>query len=168
MIIAICGCSGVGKSTFSNYLIDVYGFNCPIHTTSRAPRKDDMNFYNYVSKEKFLNMIDNNEFFIASGDGIRYYGIEKKEMDKMHGNIVIIISLKDLPILVKKKNVTTVILKYNSISQLFENGLFRKVGFLEAIKRIFIYYSDYVKYKDYIKEVDYIIKKFKVLPNKND
>lgn len=82
MVIAILGCSGSGKTTLTNKLINTYGHYCPKHVTTREPRKDDNGFYEYVSKEMFLSMQKEGEFWIASGDGKRYYGIKRHDVMK--------------------------------------------------------------------------------------
>lgn len=153
-MIAILGCSGSGKTALTNYLIENYKFKSPVHTTTRAHRDDDNGFYKYVSKQKFLKMHHNGEFFVASGDGKRYYGVEKKEIEKVKNETIIInISLKDLPYLYEFQDIFFIMIqpKFGVLS-LFISGVKKRLEILEIAKRILIYYVDYFKYHKYIKE----------------
>lgn len=148
MIIAITGCSGSGKSFVSNMLSKKIEAIIPTHTTTRAPRKDDNGFYKYVTKEQFLNMMTNNEFFVASGDGSRYYGVEMSEIEetKQVSSIQIInVSLKDIGTLSGSSDTIIVLTKHkNFVRDFFRKGIIDKVGIVEAINRFFIYLHDYL------------------------
>lgn len=168
MIVAIVGCSGSGKTLLTNILMKKFNFACPIHTTCRQPRKNDNGFYKYISKEEFLDNIKADKFFIQSGDGIRYYGIENEEMEKVrktNKNVVINISIKDLENIKKKNSDIFIIMTiYNNlILDYFRFGVIKKVGMLESVKRLFIYLSDIFKNRKVIKEtVNYKLKLNKI------
>lgn len=162
MIIAITGCSGSGKSFVSNVLSEKIGAIMPTHTTTRAPRKDDNGFYKYVTKERFLNMITNNEFFIASGDGRRYYGVEMCELEeakKISSMQIINVSLKDIGTLSGRPDTIIVLTKHrNFVRDFFRKGIIDKVGIVEAINRFFIYLYDYLhNYRKIKSFVSYIV-----------
>lgn len=157
MIIAILGYSGSGKTVLTNFLIES-GFGvCPMHTTSRTSRYDDNGFYKYVGIDEFKTMMCDNKFIVASGDGKRYYGIERKEFAKVNNegkNIILNISIKDIKEISKFDNVILIMTKYKILNYY----TIKKVGFSEAIKRLYIYLHDRFIFRKLIKKnVNYII-----------
>ncbi|HON16923.1 MAG TPA: guanylate kinase, partial [Spirochaetota bacterium] len=84
MIFVISAPSGAGKTTLITRLLrsdDRFMFS--ISTTTRKMRPGESHGVNYyfVSKEKFLEMIDNDEFFEWAEVYGNYYGTSKKEID---------------------------------------------------------------------------------------
>lgn len=162
MIIAVTGCSGSGKTYVSNRLSKKIGAVMPTHTTTRTPRKEDNGFYKYVAKEQFLNMMANNEFFVASGDGTRYYGVEKSELDKakqVSGIQIINVSLKDIGVLGRNSDVVIVLTKHKKfVRDFFRKGIIHKVGIVESVSRFFVYIYDYWhNYREIKKYISYTI-----------
>ena len=156
IVLAITGCSGSGKSLITKIIMKKIEAKCPLHTTTRRMRKDDSNFYKYVSRQEFLEMEKNKLFYVSSGDRKRCYGVELKEMKKVQtdSNIQIInISLKDIDYLANYKEVFFIQTKYKRFfPDFFINGIIKKVGWYESICRFFIYIHDWIKYKESIKK----------------
>ncbi|HOQ12410.1 MAG: Guanylate kinase [Spirochaetes bacterium ADurb.Bin218] len=86
MIFVISAPSGAGKTTLITRLLrsdDRFMFS--ISTTTRKIRPGESHGVNYyfVSKEKFLEMIENDEFFEWAEVYGNYYGTSKKEIDRI-------------------------------------------------------------------------------------
>lgn len=79
------GASGVGKSTvLSQVMARRSDLLFSVSATTRAPRPgevDGVNYY-FVSKEKFLDMIQNNEFLEYDGHMDNYYGTPAAQIDE--------------------------------------------------------------------------------------
>ena len=86
-IIAIMGPSGAGKTTLGDLLVSRNGFSVSKHATTRNRRSDDKEgFYKYFSHEEYRILVENNAFFITSGDGPvvseeygNFYGVLKQD-----------------------------------------------------------------------------------------
>jgi guanylate kinase len=79
--------SGTGKTTVMNRLMKRDPrFIFSISTTSRPPRpgEEDGKEYHFVEEEEFLRKIDNGDFLEWAMVHQRYYGTEKKEIDRIH------------------------------------------------------------------------------------
>ena len=76
-VIIVCGPSGVGKSTFIRYLKkNLDGVGEPLTWTSRPRRPKERKGIdkNFVTKERFLEMIEDGEFVEWDQQGGHYYG----------------------------------------------------------------------------------------------
>ena len=92
MIVILSGVSGAGKDTIKRILMGKDGRikTLPSYTTrdKRINEVEGENYY-YVSKEKFKEMIDNNEFYEYSVHHGNYYGTNKKLLnERIKNNIV--------------------------------------------------------------------------------
>lgn len=80
MLVVLSGVSGAGKDTIKKALIARMDnvISLPSYT-SRAPRDGEVNgeIYNFVSKEEFEKMIDNNELYEYDVHHDNYYGTSK-------------------------------------------------------------------------------------------
>lgn len=80
----IVGPSGSGKGTVIHELRDKYpGFVYPVSYTTREPREGEVDgdVYHFISKERFKEMIEADEFLeYAVVHGDNYYGTPKKEI----------------------------------------------------------------------------------------
>lgn len=80
MLVVLSGVSGAGKDTIKKALIARMDnvISLPSYT-SRAPRDEEINgeIYNFVSKEEFERMIDNNELYEYDVHHDNYYGTSK-------------------------------------------------------------------------------------------
>ena len=95
MLLIICGKSGSGKDALLKRLVQHYGF-CPIiSTTSRPPRFGEMNGveYNFVSKEKFLELIDR--------DVLLRDHVHKDDMMAYCDDFVYETAIEDMPTIIK-------------------------------------------------------------------
>lgn len=80
VIVSIMGPSGSGKTTLTDNLILNHDIIVPRHVTTREARGDDKpGFYRYIEYLEFLKLVNNQQFLIASSDGIRGYGVLKND-----------------------------------------------------------------------------------------
>ena len=106
-IIAITGKSSSGKNSLQNYLVSNYDFVNLVSHTTRPPRPNESNGYDYyfINKEDFINM-NNKDLFIETreykvntenGNDIWYYGLSKSELDiTTILNKIVILDLKGM------------------------------------------------------------------------
>ena len=76
VITCLTGPSLSGKTTITDMLIQNHDIIVPKHITTREPRIDDKKgFYDYITLEKFLSLLETKKLLIGSTDGIRGYGV---------------------------------------------------------------------------------------------
>ena len=78
--------SGVGKTTLTKKLQQKYNnFQISVSHTTRSPRSNEVDGvdYNFVSKEKFEELIKKNEFYEYAKIFDNYYGTLKKNVDNI-------------------------------------------------------------------------------------
>ena len=104
-IIVITGKSSSGKNSLQNYLASNYDFVNLVSHTTRPPRPNESNGYDYyfINKEDFINM-NNKDLFIETreykvnteiGNDIWYYGLSKMEYNICNVfNKVVIVDMK--------------------------------------------------------------------------
>ncbi len=84
-LFVISGASGVGKSTvLTNVMSRRNDLRFSVSATTRSPRPgetDGISYY-FVSKEKFLDMIDKNEFLEYDAHMENYYGTPKGQLEE--------------------------------------------------------------------------------------
>ena len=89
--IVITGKSSSGKDSLQNYLVSNYDFINLVSHTTRPPRPNESNGYDYyfINKEDFINM-NNKDLFVETreynvnteiGTDVWYYGLSKSELD---------------------------------------------------------------------------------------
>lgn len=84
-LFVISGASGVGKSTvLTNVMSRRNDLRFSVSATTRSPRpgETDGTSYYFVSKEKFLDMIDKNEFLEYDAHMENYYGTPKGQLEE--------------------------------------------------------------------------------------
>ena len=86
-LILFVGPSGVGKATIEQSLFNNHKLNIEfsVSATTRSPRvneKKDVD-YLFITKEEFIEKINNNEFLEWSNHFNDYYGTLKSEVDKI-------------------------------------------------------------------------------------
>lgn len=97
----LCGASCCGKDTLLNYLKEKYNLNTLISYTTRPQRINEVDGkdYYFVKKNKFINMIESNEFieykrYVATRVGdkkeVWFYGTSKEEFEKTNRKIGIL------------------------------------------------------------------------------
>ena len=77
--------SGVGKTTLTKKIQQKYqNFKISVSHTTRSPRSNEVNGVDYffVSKEKFKNLIKENEFYEYAKIFQNYYGTLRKNVDE--------------------------------------------------------------------------------------
>ena len=90
-ILVITGKSSSGKDSLQNYLVSNYDFINLVSHTTRPPRPNESNGYDYyfINKEDFINM-NNKDLFVETreykvntenGNDVWYYGLSKSELD---------------------------------------------------------------------------------------
>ncbi len=93
MLVILSGVAGAGKDTIRKELINRMENvdTIPAYTT-RAPRADDIPgvTYNFVSKEEFEKMIDNNEMYEYDIHHNNYYGTSKKLLNEKAKNCIVV------------------------------------------------------------------------------
>ena len=80
-LIVISAPSGGGKGTVIKRLLELAPFLCySVSATTRTPRKGEINgeSYHFLTREKFIEMIDNNEFLEHAKYVDEYYGTPKQ------------------------------------------------------------------------------------------
>lgn len=93
-LFVISGASGVGKSTVLTKVMNARkDLTFSVSATTRSPRPDEIEGVNYyfVSKEKFLDMIDKDEFLEYDEHMGNYYGTPKAQLeDKLtHSHVML-------------------------------------------------------------------------------
>lgn len=124
----IVGPSGSGKGTVINRLKEKYaGFIYPVSYTTREPRPGEVDgeVYNFVSKERFKEMIDGDElleYAVVHSDN--YYGTSKVDiLDNLEqGNVVIrevdIQGFDSIKKIVPKENLVSIFMKVSDMDDL--------------------------------------------------
>lgn len=87
-VILIFGISGVGKTYYENLLAEKFNMYALKKVTTRKKREKEEN--KCVSKEKFENMINNNELFIYTKIYNEYYGYERQEIERIEDGFYLI------------------------------------------------------------------------------
>ena len=79
-LIVISGPSGVGKGTIVNELLKKGDYALSISCTTRAPRVGEKEGFSYffISRDKFLSMIENGGFLEYDNHFENYYGTPKE------------------------------------------------------------------------------------------
>ena len=83
-LIVISGPSGVGKGTIVNELLKKGDYALSVSCTTRAPRVGEREgvSYFFISKQKFLSMIDEGGFLEYDNHFENYYGTPKEFVEK--------------------------------------------------------------------------------------
>ena len=93
-LFVISGAAGVGKGTVLNIVMENRkDLSFSVSATTRPPRpgEEDGVHYNYVTKERIEQMIENGEFLEYDAHAINYYGTPRGQMeDKLSRGHVIL------------------------------------------------------------------------------
>ncbi len=126
-LIVISGPSGVGKGTIREKIkFDDYVFS--ISSTTREIRDGEVDgiHYNYITKNEFLNKVNNDEMLEHAEFVGNFYGTEKKEVLKLLNagkNVLLEIECQGaLQVLTKMPNVLSIFIIPPSLEEL-ENRL---------------------------------------------
>ena len=96
-LFVISGASGVGKSTVLSRVMaarDDLAFS--VSATTRAPRPDEIEgeSYYFVSRDKFLDMIEKDEFLEYDAHMGNYYGTPKGQLEEKLENGSVILDIE--------------------------------------------------------------------------
>lgn len=142
--IVVCGPSGSGKSTLLKRLLSDYKdlFTFTISHTTRQPRKGELDGreYHFVSQEKMLKMIEQNEFIEHTKFSGNYYGTSKRAIrDAIHMNrhLILEVDIEGVKALdnIKDLNPVFIFIKPPTKQLLFERLASRKTETLENLRR---------------------------------
>lgn len=84
-LFVISGASGVGKSTvLSKVMTERPDLRFSVSATTRQPRAGEVDgqHYYFITKDKFLDMIDKNEFLEYDAHMDNYYGTPKGQLEE--------------------------------------------------------------------------------------
>ena len=98
-LVVVSGPSGVGKGTVLKYVLERDNFVYSVSATTRKPREGEQDGVNYffITKEKFEEMISNNELIEYAEYNGNYYGTPKFFVEKMLSegkNVILEIEVK--------------------------------------------------------------------------
>jgi len=107
LLLVLSGPSGVGKGTIVNRLLKKGGYSLSVSCTTRAPRpgEKDGKSYFFITKEKFLEMIEKGGFLEYSNHFENYYGTPKKFVEEQLKRHDVILEIDvDGALMVKKSH----------------------------------------------------------------
>ena len=153
--------SGVGKTTLTKKIQQKYNsFKISVSHTTRAPRSNEVDGvdYHFVSKNKFEELIRNNQFYEYAKIFDNYYGTLKKNVDQtiLSNDIIFDIDWQGTKQLSKFKNLNLVkiFLIADNKNELKKRLVKRDQNSIEEVKKRFNSFDEDIKHwKDY----DYIV-----------
>lgn len=107
LLLVLSGPSGVGKGTIVNRLLKKGGYSLSVSCTTRAPRdgEKDSKAYFFITKAKFLEMIEEGGFLEYSNHFENYYGTPKKFVEEQLKKHDVILEIDvDGALMVKKSH----------------------------------------------------------------
>lgn len=154
-MIILVGASASGKTVICKELINSFGMNKFVTTTTRPKRLNEIDNFDYyfISREEFLKKIKNNEFIEYVNYNNNLYGSEKKEINT---NKVIILEPNGLKFFLKlhDKSIVSFYIECDETVRI-ERMIERKDKKEDIDKRII---NDKKVFKEDIKkDVDYVI-----------
>lgn len=159
-LIVVSGPSGAGKSTVTKIVRDKLNIPLTISATTREPRQDetDCKDYYFLTIEKFMEKVENDEFFEWAKVHDNYYGTLKSEVEKkrMQGNTVLLEIDVQGALIVKEKDPSAVLVFFKAPNEKeLEERLKKRGSDSEEIinKRL----ENSLKELEYEKQYDYSI-----------
>ena len=149
--------SGVGKTTLTKKIQQKYkSFKISVSHTTRSPRSNEVDGvdYNFVSHEKFQNLIKKNDFYEYAKIFGNFYGTLKKNIDKsiIENDIIFDIDWQGTKNLSKFKNLKLIkiFLIADNKEELNKRLLKRNQNTIEEIsKRLNAFDDDIKHWNDY-------------------
>ena len=149
--------SGVGKTTLTKKIQQKYkSFKISVSHTTRSPRSNEVDGvdYNFVSHEKFQNLIKKNDFYEYAKIFGNFYGTLKKNIDKsiIENDIIFDIDWQGTKNLSKFKNLKLIkiFLIADNKEELNKRLLKRNQNTMEEIsKRLNAFDDDIKHWNDY-------------------
>lgn len=118
-LVVLCGESGVGKSTVKDIIVKRGILPNAVSATTRQRRENEIEGgdYQFVSKEEFWEMGDNNELleftdYYIPNEGYVYYGLPKKNVDLTKSPYITILNPNGIEQLFKEMNPVDVLVIY--------------------------------------------------------
>lgn len=118
-LVVLCGESGVGKSTVKDIIVKRGILPNAVSATTRQRRESEIEGedYQFVSKEEFLKMGDNDELteftsYYIPNEGYVYYGLPKKNVDLTKSPYITILNPNGIQQLFKEINPVDVLVIY--------------------------------------------------------
>lgn len=159
-LIVVSGPSGAGKSTVTKIVRDKLNIPLTISATTREPRQDEVDCkdYYFLTIEKFMKKVENDEFFEWAKVHDNYYGTLKSEVEKkrMQGNTVLLEIDVQGGLIVKEKDPSAVLVFFKAPNEKeLEERLKKRGSDSEEIinKRL----ENALKELEYEKKYDYSI-----------
>ena len=149
--------SGVGKTTLTKKIQQKYkSFKISVSHTTRSPRSNEVDGvdYNFISHEKFQNLIKKNDFYEYAKIFGNFYGTLKKNIDKLiiENDIIFDIDWQGTKNLSKFKNLKLIkiFLIADNKEELNKRLLKRNQNTIEEIsKRLNAFDDDIKHWNDY-------------------
>lgn len=90
IMIVLVGASASGKTELAKQLYQTYGYTKCITTTTREPRKNEINGidYHFLSNDEFQSKMNQNAFYEVTKYNEYFYGIQKADVNR--GGVVIV------------------------------------------------------------------------------
>ena len=154
-MIILVGASASGKTVICNELINTFGMEKFVTTTTRKIRPNEKNNldYHFISKKEFLEKIKNNEFIEYVEYNNNLYGSEKKHIDN---NKVIILEPNGLEHFLKMNDKSIVSFYIDCNETICEKRMHERGDNNEDIKKRII--NDRLVFTNNLKkEVNYVI-----------
>ncbi len=157
IMIVLSSPSGVGKTTLTKKIQQKYkSFKISVSHTTRSPRSNEVDGvdYNFVSHEKFQNLIKKNNFYEYAKIFGNFYGTLKKNIDKLiiENDIIFDIDWQGTKNLSKFKNLKLIkiFLIADNKEELNKRLLKRNQNTMEEIsKRLNAFDDDIKHWNDY-------------------
>ena len=157
IMIVLSSPSGVGKTTLTKKIQQKYkSFKISVSHTTRSPRSNEVDGvdYNFISHEKFQNLIKKNDFYEYAKIFGNFYGTLKKNIDKsiIENDIIFDIDWQGTKNLSKFKNLKLIkiFLIADNKEELNKRLLKRNQNTMEEIsKRLNAFDDDIKHWNDY-------------------
>lgn len=118
-LVVLCGESGVGKSTVKDMIVRRGILPNAVSATTRQRRENEIEGedYQFLSREEFLKMGDNDELteftsYYIPNEGYVYYGLPKKNVDLTKSPYITILNPNGIQQLFKEINPVDVLVIY--------------------------------------------------------
>ena len=118
-LVVLCGESGVGKSTVKDIIVKRGILPNAVSATTRQRRESEIEGedYQFLSREEFLKMGDNDELteftsYYIPNEGYVYYGLPKKNVDLTKSPYITILNPNGIQQLFKEINPVDVLVIY--------------------------------------------------------
>ncbi|MDR2778834.1 MAG: guanylate kinase [Puniceicoccales bacterium] len=147
ILFILSGPSGVGKDTVIRRLLKEIGdksLKKIVTTTTRLPRKDEVNGidYHFVSKEEFFRRIKESEFLeYANVHGDYYYGSSRTDVESTLSsgtNALLVIDVAGVEQILKQKNnfrIVTIFIAPKNLDELKQRIVGRRSETAESIAK---------------------------------